>query len=235
MALSNDRLLVEIDPSDDSAVQKVVVWVSQAIIEGRYAPGQRIVAADVANELNISRMPVREAFQLLAGQHVLEIEKNKGATVKRLTTSEAIAVVQLAEAICCLGIRLAVERLDAPEYRRYAERAFAVVEAAFEQRDAATLQTALHKYHLALNFISGNVYAYRFYAQPTFFILVHLISEQLPGAHWERYRDNYRLIHEAVMSRNAHAAMAGLSTHIHWAIGLIQDHAMATARAAQDT
>lgn len=227
MAATHELTPADADAPDESAVQRAVAWISQAIVDGRYVAGQRIVAADVANELRISRMPVREAFQLLAGQHVVEIEKNRGATVKRLTTSDAIAVLQLAEAICCLGMRLAIERLDSPEHRALVERAFAAVEAAFDGRDAPVLQKALHEYHLALNVVSGNVYAHRFYAQPTFFILVRLIAEQLPGGQWERYRDNYRLVHAAVMERNAHAATAALSAHVHWAIGLVRQHAAA--------
>ena len=41
--------------------------IRQRIFDGSYAPGARLVEADVALEIKVSRAPVREALQRLAG------------------------------------------------------------------------------------------------------------------------------------------------------------------------
>ncbi|MGT2492203.1 GntR family transcriptional regulator [Cupriavidus basilensis] len=39
----------------------VEAQLTQAIVEGRLPPGSRIVEADIARRMNVSRAPVREA------------------------------------------------------------------------------------------------------------------------------------------------------------------------------
>ena len=56
-----------------SLVQSVVDKLTKGIQEGRFVPGQRLVAADIAQEFEVSRSPVREAFHILAGQGIIEL------------------------------------------------------------------------------------------------------------------------------------------------------------------
>lgn len=51
------------------------------IISGRYAPGSRLRENEIAADFNVSRVPVREAFQVLEQQHFLELRKYQGAIV----------------------------------------------------------------------------------------------------------------------------------------------------------
>src|SRR5215472_394233 len=52
-------------------VAQVVEAVIKAAAEGQILPGDRVVEADIANELNVSRVPVREALRLLESQGIV--------------------------------------------------------------------------------------------------------------------------------------------------------------------
>jgi DNA-binding GntR family transcriptional regulator len=52
-----------------------------AIAHGALQPGQRLIEAEIAAELGISRLPVREAFKILAAQGILELTMHRGARV----------------------------------------------------------------------------------------------------------------------------------------------------------
>lgn len=65
--------------------------LKSALLEGRYAPGARIVLRDVAEELGISLTPVRDAVNRLTAEKILNrggVGNGGGATVPLLTTDQ---------------------------------------------------------------------------------------------------------------------------------------------------
>ena len=60
-----------------SSVERVLDEFLDKVRSGRYVPGQRLVAGDVARDLGCSRAPVREALHMLAGEGVLEMTLTK--------------------------------------------------------------------------------------------------------------------------------------------------------------
>lgn len=65
--------------------------LKSALLEGRYAPGARIVLRDVAEELGISLTPVRDAVNRLTAEKILDrggVGNGGGATVPLLTTDQ---------------------------------------------------------------------------------------------------------------------------------------------------
>lgn len=76
----------------------------QAILEGvqqgRYAPGSRLVLAQLATELHMSVVPVREAVRMLQQEGLVAYERNVGATVVGIdpveyrNTMETLALVE---------------------------------------------------------------------------------------------------------------------------------------------
>ena len=64
----------------DSA-DRVARVLAVEIIDGTHLPGARLVAGEIADRLQVSRVPVREAFRSLARLGLADIFPNKGATV----------------------------------------------------------------------------------------------------------------------------------------------------------
>jgi DNA-binding GntR family transcriptional regulator len=83
----------------------------QAILDGRYPPGARIVETRVARELGTSQAPVREALRDLEGLGVVETTAFRGARVRRPSTDELLEAFAIRSELESLGARLAVERL----------------------------------------------------------------------------------------------------------------------------
>ncbi|MCR8675079.1 GntR family transcriptional regulator [Micrococcus sp. HG099] len=76
----------------------------RAIVDGiradRYAPGDRLVLAQIAAELDMSVVPVREAIRRLQSENLVAYERNVGATVVGIDpveyrhTMETLALVE---------------------------------------------------------------------------------------------------------------------------------------------
>ena len=62
-----------------SAKEKVAAELRKAILSRQMQEGEVLSLDSVATQLNVSAMPVREAFQILARDGLIQLRKNKGA------------------------------------------------------------------------------------------------------------------------------------------------------------
>ncbi|MEV8515991.1 GntR family transcriptional regulator [Dactylosporangium sp. NPDC051484] len=79
------------------------------IIEGRLRPNERLIAADLADRLEISRTPVREALQLLAAEGLV-VGAKRGYTVREHSPQEVRQIYEVRAALEGFAARLAAER-----------------------------------------------------------------------------------------------------------------------------
>ncbi|MFI5893327.1 GntR family transcriptional regulator [Actinoplanes sp. NPDC051513] len=66
-----------------------------AILNGEYLPGERLVEAQLCERLGVSRFNVRAALQELAADGLVKVERNKGAHVRKVTLDEAVEITEV--------------------------------------------------------------------------------------------------------------------------------------------
>src|ERR671915_2068599 len=67
---------------------RVYEALEELIIYGALAPGEHLVEAEIAKQLGISRIPVREGLQLLARDGWIDLRPRQGAFVHQPGTRE---------------------------------------------------------------------------------------------------------------------------------------------------
>jgi DNA-binding GntR family transcriptional regulator len=139
--------------SDIARIENVPLRVSvadiirQAIINGSMRPGSPVVEMALAEQLKVSRAPVREAIQILEADGLIESEPYKGKRVKPLTLKEVEEVYSLREQFEAFAIRRVVERkVDVSLLRVHSDAMFA----AAERNDLAALNDADEAFHRTL-------------------------------------------------------------------------------------
>lgn len=60
---------------------RVASVLRKSLLAGEFAPGQELSLTETAAQLGVSRTPVREAFQTLADEGLLQLRMNRGAVV----------------------------------------------------------------------------------------------------------------------------------------------------------
>src|SRR6476661_8951314 len=60
----------------------------QLIVDGTLAPGQRIFESDLAEQLGVSRTPLREALRQLETEGLVQMHARRGAMIARLSAAE---------------------------------------------------------------------------------------------------------------------------------------------------
>jgi DNA-binding GntR family transcriptional regulator len=92
--------------------QKMVYYtLRQAIMHCQLQPGQRLVIEDIAHQLHVSPIPVREALQLLQSEGLAENTPHVGASVAPISRDSLIEVFSLMEGLELIATRIAAARL----------------------------------------------------------------------------------------------------------------------------
>lgn len=99
------------DFSGNTVVDYTIEVLRDAISNGRFVPGQRLIVADITQEFEVSAGPVREAIRRLTGEGLVEIVPHRGASVRQIGIKDLEEIYQLREAIEGVAARCATENL----------------------------------------------------------------------------------------------------------------------------
>ncbi|HEX6955448.1 MAG TPA: GntR family transcriptional regulator, partial [Agromyces sp.] len=80
--------------SAESKSKRAYRFVRERIDDGRYVPGYRLVLGQIARELGVSVVPVREAIRLLEAEGLVTYERNVGAQVALVKEAEYLHTMQ---------------------------------------------------------------------------------------------------------------------------------------------
>lgn len=205
-----------------SLVQLVVDGVIDGVRAGRYAPGQRLISADLAADFDVSRAPVREALSVLSGEGIVELVPNRGAKIRTFEMGDLISFLELTESICALGVRLTCRRVADPEVQEGLESAFQRVREAWAEREPNRFVQSLYDYHRAINGFSGNQFVHRFYNQSYFVFFNRLVADRIPSSAWPNYIQNYEMVHDTLLSGQEHAATSTFAMHMQWLLRALE-------------
>lgn len=92
--------------------------LKERLLNGHFRPGERMVEREVSEDLGMSRTPVRAALNQLACEGFLERPSKGGYRVRILDAPEALAMLDVREAIEGMAARLAA-RHASPEQRAH--------------------------------------------------------------------------------------------------------------------
>lgn len=110
-----------------TAEEEAYNFLLDAICGGRLRKGDRLIAEDIAGEIGMSRMPVREAFRRLDAQGLVTLRPNRGAIVSGLDINELHEVFEMRSALEGLAVRVAVSHIG--------ERQMAALERLLDEMD----------------------------------------------------------------------------------------------------
>src|SRR3954451_17821725 len=108
--MSTPRPLPARETSRSSAGEEVAEYIRRLIFDGYLAAGTRVPQDDIAAEMAVSRIPVREALISLERDGWVTIEPHRGAFVNRLTPRVVRDHFELYGLVFGLVTRLATER-----------------------------------------------------------------------------------------------------------------------------
>jgi DNA-binding GntR family transcriptional regulator len=92
--------------------------IRQAIVEGRYSPGQRLIEQRIGAEFGLSRTPVRESLRRLEAEGLVHSEPNRGAVVRSVSVEEIADLYGLRARLEAYAAELAATRANEADLAR---------------------------------------------------------------------------------------------------------------------
>jgi len=188
----------------------VAAHIRRLVTTGEYRPGERVRQDEIAAELGVSRIPVREALIALEREGWVTVEPHRGAFVSGLDAEFVRDHFELHGAIVGLMARRVVERADDESVAGLLASAARVVDApadpevfnqlTYEYVD--TLERVAEAPRLSsMTRVMANLYPGNFWAE-------------IPGA-MEQQREGVAAIAAAIADRDADRASAACERMIH--------------------
>jgi DNA-binding GntR family transcriptional regulator len=195
-----------------------VDYIAESILtgihEGRYAPGQRLVEADITQELGVSRGPLREAFRRLAADGIVDIQAHRGAAIRRHSRIELGELFRVREVLEGLAARIAAERIDMPGAKQKALATLQRLHGAGPLLDVPDVIEDNESFHRTIFELSGNRFLQR--------VMTPLQMPTYRAAFFRLFRSGNRqrslaqhiAILEAILAGNPNRAEAEMRNHV---------------------
>jgi DNA-binding GntR family transcriptional regulator len=119
--------------------------IRQAIITGKFKPGDRLIEQQLTDLINVSRHPVREALRLLSREGFVELRRNRGALVSAVDPASVVEVYNIRMALgrIALNYLLAEDKLQPSDLKRLEKLATNALRLADQDSQAATINNDL--------------------------------------------------------------------------------------------
>jgi DNA-binding GntR family transcriptional regulator len=197
----------------------VYLSLAEALMVGRFEPGQALTIAGLADMFQTSHMPVREALRRLSAEGALEIGGNGSARVPAVSRAALDDVCRARIALETLATELAVEEIDHAEVEAL-ERVQAAHRATAHLHDAEGMLALNRDFHFTLYRASRSEVLPRLIASLwlRYGPFMRMLSAELDADDVERNQEpfmaGHREIVEAVRARDGKRAAGAVRDDI---------------------
>jgi len=95
-----------------SLLSAVTKSLRDAILKGKFRPGERLPEPMLAQFFNVSRSPIREALRMLEVEGLVEVNPRRGARVRLISDQEVVEVIELRAELERFNAHNAAQRCD---------------------------------------------------------------------------------------------------------------------------
>lgn len=185
----------------------------KAILTGELKPGERLMEIHLANQLGVSRTPIREAIRKLELEGLVIMIPRRGAEVAQITEKSLKDVLEVRRALDALCVELACDRISAEEQEQLKRTCDEFVRAT-ETKDATIIAKADVAFHDIIVQATGNQRLIQ---------LINNLSEQMYRYRFEYIKDEirhdslieeHRIIYESIVKRDKKKAADTAKLHI---------------------
>jgi DNA-binding GntR family transcriptional regulator len=193
--------------------EKAFAALHGAILNGELRPGERLLIEDLAERLEMSPMPVREALRRLDAVGLVEQVPHRGARVAELSVEDLAEVYEARIALEPLAVKHAAERFADEDAERAADSLACHVEA-YRSGDVAAAWAAHTEFHFALYNAAGSRWLLRLItplweSSERYRLAVGDVQRSLD----QRRREHERIL-DACVRRDPDLAAVELSNHL---------------------
>ena len=197
----------------ESLTDSIASVIRSRILNGEYKIGEKIKETHVAEELRVSRTPIRKAFKELEEEGLIEYIPNKGCFAKGFTRRDIEDVYAVRKVLEELTVEWAVSRITDEEVAKMAEKC-EEMQGYVDQADSARVLATNKDFHEIIYHATGS----RFMSQVLRSYKEYIEQTTRPIFYEPKFLqqivDEHRAIVAAFEKRDKDAAVAAMSEHM---------------------
>lgn len=192
---------------------RIAAVLRDAILDGDLRPGTPLTETALADQLAVSRAPVREAIRILAKEGLIETKPYRGSLVRDVTRRDVEEVYGLRYLHESFAVERIVERHATTDLDRLAE-VCTRMRAHAEQGDMRAISVEDDRFHRVLIELADHELLLSIWIQLAHRVrqIMSLRNLQIEDPH--RLVENHVAIVDALRAKNLEAALAHVAKHV---------------------
>ena len=192
---------------------QVALRLRQMLVENQIAPGAKLNERELAEVLQVSRTPLREAIKMLAAEGLVELLPNRGAIAVELTEADVQDTFEVMAGLEAMSGELAAERITDAELAEVRAMHFEMM-AAYTRRDLSGYYRLNAAIHRAINAAARNTVLTHTYNQVNARLQALRFRSNQDDAKWQQAMAEHERMIDALGRRDAGAMRAVLREHL---------------------
>ncbi len=182
--------------------------VREMIISKKLAPGQKIVQDKLAENLGISRTPLRSALQMLEGEGLIESAPKKGVIVKEFSNHEIVEIYDCRIALERTAVGLFADRVSDSDIEKLRSLFEPFLKGDIDDFEYQKADAEFHDYMIRN---SGNSFLHRIFQQSNLLVCIDSLGLLRPSK--ETLTEHIEII-DALEKRDANLAESLIVSHL---------------------
>ena len=187
--------------------------LKREILVGEIAPGTRMMEIELADEMGVSRTPVREAIRKLEKEGLVTIEPRKGAYASDVSIKDMVDVLEVREDLEAMAAAMAAQKVNEDEKKALREATLEYKEAVESERTEDIIRCD-EKFHQLIVNCSGNKTLVQLFSQVQELALRFRYLYYDDFSRYERMPMEHREIEEAILSGDYEKARVAAGEHV---------------------
>ena len=192
------------------------------LIEGRIAPGAKLNERVLAEQLRISRTPLREAIKLLAEEGLVDLLPNRGAVAVKLTETDIVHTFEVLAGLEAMSGQFAAQRITEQELAELRAMHYEML-AAYTRRDLSAYYRLNALIHAGINAAARNPVLAATYARINARVQSLRFRTNQDEAKWQRAVAEHEQMMAALAARDGPALGRVLVDHLRHKLDTVLD------------
>lgn len=185
----------------------------QMLVENRIPPGAKLNERELADELKVSRTPLREAIKMLASEGLVELLPNRGAIAVELNETDVLNTFEVMAGLEAQSGELAAMRITDAELAEIKATHYEML-AAYTRHDLPGYYRLNSNIHSAINTAAKNPVLTATYNQVNARLQALRFRSNQDGAKWKAAVKEHEQMIGALSARDPVAMRAVLMSHL---------------------
>lgn len=206
-------MLLEVQANTPNLHEATFQKLRALLVEGAITPGSKLNERELAEQLNVSRTPIREAIRRLAADGLVELITNRGAIALQLSRDDIIHTFDVIANLEGYSGELAAQNISDQALNELEALQYEMM-ASYARRDLSSYYRLNTQIHNAINQAANNPVLRQLFSQVNARIEALRFRSNQDGVKWEKAVGEHQEMLNALKARDSARMRKVMMQHV---------------------